>query len=102
MQVFDSGQEARMAGYVMSFGRWKRRLGAAVPLRQVPQELGLTPRQVGALVRRGSLPVHSFKVPGGAVFRMVRQSDLDMTRASLKPPTLNDLAAAFETLVAQG
>jgi hypothetical protein len=91
-----------MAGYVMSFGQWKRRMGAAVPLRQIPQELGLTPRQVGALVKRGSLPVHTFKAPGGVVFRMVRQSDLEMVRASLKPPTLTDLAAAFETMVAQG
>jgi len=91
-----------MAGYVMSFGRWKRRLGDATPLRQAPQELGLTAQQVGTLVKRGSLPVHSFKVPGGVIFRMVRQSDMQMIRASLKPPTLSDLAAAFETMVAQG
>lgn len=91
-----------MAGSVMSFGCWKRNLGEALPLRRAPKELGLTPRQVGALVKRGSLTVHSFKVPGGAVFRMVRRRDLEMILASMKPPKLSDLAAALHTMVAQG
>jgi len=91
-----------MAGSVMSFGRWKRCLGESLSLRHVPQELGLTPQQVGALVKRGSLRVHSFRVSGGAIFRMVRKSDLELIRASMRPPKLCDLAAALETMVAQG
>jgi len=91
-----------MASLVISFGRWKRSLGKALPLRRAPQELGLTARQVGALVKRGSLPVHSFKAPSGAVFRMVRRCDLELIRASMKPPELLDLAAALQTMVAQG
>ena len=90
-----------MAGRTMTFGSWKRHVGDAVALRQTPGELGLTPAQVGALVKRKSLPVHSFKVPGGAVIRMVRRSDLDMVKASLTPPKLSDLAAAMQIMIAQ-
>jgi len=86
----------------MSLGSWKRWLGDAVALRQTPDELGLSPAQVGRLVKRKSLPVHSFRVPGGAVIRMVRQRDLDMVKASLTPPKLGDLAEAMRILVSQG
>ncbi len=90
-----------MAGRIMSLGQWKRRLGDAVPLRQTPEELGLTAGQVGALVKRRSLPVHTFKTPGGEVIRMVRRRDLQMLRASMSPPKLCDLAAALQTMVGQ-
>lgn len=88
--------------FVMSLGEWKRRLGDAVPLRQAPAELDLTPTQIGSLVKRKSLPVHSFKIPGGAVIRMVRRRDLDLVRASMTPPSLKDLAEAMQIMVAQG
>jgi len=86
----------------MSFGSWKRWLGDAVALRQTPGELNLSPAQVGKLVRRKSLPVHSFRVPGGAVIRMVRRKDLDMVKASLTPPKLGDLVEAMQIMVSQG
>lgn len=91
-----------MAGRTMTFGAWKRSLGDAVALRQAPEILGLTPKQVGRLVKRKSLPVHAFRIPNGPVVRMVRRSDLDMVKASLTPPKLEDLAAAMQIMVAQG
>lgn len=90
-----------MAGRTMTLGSWKRRLGEAVALHQTPDILGIPPAQVGRLVRRKSLPVHSFRLPNGPVIRMVRQSDLDMVKKSLTPPKLEDLAAAMQILVAQ-
>lgn len=91
-----------MAGTTtMTLGAWKKRLGDAVALRRVPGMLNLTPAQVGALVKRHSLPVHTFRVPGGPAIRMVRRSDLDMVRASMRKPRLCDLVAAFEVMLAQ-
>ena len=91
-----------MAGKTMTLGSWKRWLGDAVALHLTPRELGLTSQQVRNLVRRKSLPVFSFKLPDGAVIRMVRRSDLDMVKASLTPPKLRDLAAAMQIMVSQG
>ncbi len=91
-----------MASRTMTFGSWKRWLGDAVALHLTPGELGLTTTQVRNLVKRKSLPVHSFKIPGGAVIRMVRRSDLDMVKASMTPPKLSDLAAAMQIMVSQG
>ncbi len=91
-----------MAGRIMSFGSWKRWLGDAVALRQAPDELGLSPAQVGKLIKRKSLPVHAFRVPSGAVIRMVRRKDLDMVKASLTPPKLDDLVEAMQIMVSQG
>lgn len=90
-----------MAGQVMSLGQWKRRLGDAAPLQQAPVELDMTPRQIGCLVKRGALPVHTFKLPDGVMIRMVRQHDLALIRASMKPPRLQDLANAMKLMLAQ-
>ncbi len=91
-----------MASRAMTLGSWKRCLGEAVALHLTPRELGLSPAQVSRLIKRKSLPVHSFKIPSGSVIRMVRRKDLDMVKASLTPPKLSDLAEAMRIMVAQG
>lgn len=90
-----------MAGTMMTLGTWKRHVGDAIELRRVPNALGLSPAEVGALVRRKALPVHMFRLDDGTVIRRVRQRDLDMVRASLRKPKLCDLIAAFEVMAAQ-
>lgn len=90
-----------MAGTTMTLGTWKQRVGDAVELRRVPGILGLTPSQVGSLVRRKTMPVQTFKTPDGIVVRMVRRSDLDMVKASMRKPQLCDLIAALQVMTAQ-
>ncbi len=90
-----------MAGTKMSLGAWKRWLGDAVPLQVAPRELGLTPAQVGALVKRNALTVHTFRLPQGPVIRMVRRGELDMVRASMRKPRLRDLADALQIMASQ-
>ena len=90
-----------MAGRLMTFGSWKRWLGDAVALHKTPEHLNLTPAQVGKLVKRKSLPVHTFRIQNGPPIRMVRCSDLDMVKKSLTPPKLEDLAAAMKIMVSQ-
>lgn len=90
-----------MAGTKMSLGAWKRWLGDAVALQKTPHELGLSPAQVGALVKRKALTVHSFRVPQGPVIRMVRRSELDMVRDSMRRPKLRDLVDALQIMASQ-
>lgn len=90
-----------MAGTKMSLGAWKRWLGESVALQRAPRELGLTPAQVGSLVKRNALTVHSFRVPQGPVIRMVRRRDLDMVRASMRKPQLRDLVDALRIMATQ-
>jgi hypothetical protein len=85
----------------MTFGSWKRWLGDAVALHETPELLNLTPAQVGKLVKRNSLPVHTFRIQNGPPIRMVRRSDLHMVKKSLTPPKLEDLAAAMKIMVSQ-
>ena len=90
-----------MAGTKMSLGAWKRWLGDAVALQLAPRELGMTPAQVGALVKRNALTVHSFRVPQGPVIRMVRRSELDLVKASMRKPQLRDLVDALQIMANQ-
>ncbi len=90
-----------MPARTMTYGSWKRWLGDAVALRQTPALLALTPAQVGKLVKRNSLTVHTFRIQNGPPIRMVRRTDLDMVKKSLTPPKLEDLAAAMQIMVAQ-
>jgi len=90
-----------MAGTTMTLGAWRRRLGEAVELRRVPDILGLTPSEVGGMVKRKVLPVQSFRTPDGVVLRMVRRSDLDIVKASMRKPKLCDMIAALEVMAAQ-
>jgi hypothetical protein len=90
-----------MAGTKMSLGAWKRWLGDAVALQLTPRELGLTPAQVGALVKRNALTVHAFRLPQGPTIRMVRRSDLDMVKASMRKPQLRDLVDALQIMASQ-
>jgi hypothetical protein len=90
-----------MAGTTMRFGTWKRRVGDAVELRLTPEMLGLSPAEVGSLVKRGALPVHTFRTPDGVAVRLVRRADLDMVKASMRQPQLRDVVAAIEVMAAQ-
>lgn len=90
-----------MAGTTMSFGKWKQLLGDAIPLQRAPRELGMTPAEVGSLVKRNALPVHTFRVPQGPVIRMVRRRDLDMVRASVRKPRFRDLVDALQIMASQ-
>ncbi len=90
-----------MAGTTMTLGAWKRRVGDAVELRRVPEALGLTSAEVRSLVNRKSLQIHTFRTPDGHAFRMVRRSDLDMVRASMRKPKLCDLIAALRVMATQ-
>jgi hypothetical protein len=90
-----------MAGTTMTLGAWKQRVGDAIELRKAPGILGIAPAEVGDLVKRKSLPVHTFRIPDGTTFRMVRRSDLDMVKASLRKPQLCDLIAALNVMTSQ-
>ncbi len=90
-----------MAGKTMTFGAWKRKVGNAVELRRAPAMLNLTPAEVGSLVKRKKLPIHSFRTPDGITIRLVRRADLDMVKASMRKPQLCDLVSALEVMAAQ-
>ncbi|GAB4108202.1 MAG: hypothetical protein Kow00105_14530 [Phycisphaeraceae bacterium] len=76
-------------------------VGEAVPLRCVPRELGLSPAEVRALIKRGMLPVHSFRIPNGPTVRLVRHRDLKAVRAARRKPALRDFADALQTMASQ-
>lgn len=91
-----------MALQTMTYGMFKERIGDAVELRQAPGLLDLSPAEVGALVRRKKLPVHTFRTPDGVMIRMVRRSDLRALRASMRRrPELCDVIEAFKVMAAQ-
>ena len=90
-----------MAGITMTLGAWKQRVGDAIELRRVPEALGLTPAQVGSLVKRKALPIQTFRTPDGIAIRMVRRSDLSMVKASMRKPELCDLVAALQVMAVQ-
>ncbi len=92
-----------MAGKTMTLGMFKQRVGDAVELRKVPDLLQITPAQVGALVKRKALPVHTFRAPDGRTLRMVRRADLRMVHASLSrpEPKLCDFVSALKVMAAQ-
>ena len=90
-----------MAGTTMTYGKFKQRIGDAVELRQAPDLLGLTPGEVGSLVKRKALPVHTFRTPDGLTIRMVRRIDLSLLKASMRRPQLCDMVEALKVMAAQ-
>ena len=88
-----------MAGKQQTFQQWYSQLGEAMPLGLVPRVLKTTPEQVAGYVRRGALPVHTFRASDGRVLRYVRLRDVFLLGKN--PLTLRGMARALQMMAEQ-
>ncbi len=90
-----------MSKVTMTLKQWRRSLGEAVSLEDVPAELGISPREVGGAVRAGQLKVQTFRALNGPTIRMVRRRDLRLLQMTLRPPSIRDFIRAFQQIMDQ-
>ena len=83
----------------LTLKQWQTELGDSTPLDQVPDELSLTPREVGLAVKSGQLKIQTFRAHNGQTFRRVRRRDLKILKMTLRPPSIRDFARAFEQMM---
>ncbi|WP_432797512.1 hypothetical protein [Poriferisphaera sp. WC338] len=67
----------------MTIKSWLGKVGPSVPLAHVPEILDRSPRQVRILIHRGYLPLHTFRIPDGKTYHMVRRADLQAIKPIL-------------------
>ena len=80
-----------------TFKKWYAELGEAVPVGLVPELLNIPWQQVAGAIRRGELPVYTFRADNGRVFRMVRLLDLQLYRKN--PLTVQGMARALAAMM---
>jgi hypothetical protein len=90
-----------MATQRMTLGQWQEKLGDAMSIYMVPEALNLEPHEVGRLVQKGHLPLHTFRADDDRVYRMVRKRDVKIVKVTLRPTAVQYMARALHTIMQQ-
>jgi len=83
----------------ITFQQWRAKLGPTMPLRMVPDVLGMTAEQVRRLVERRILEIHTFNALNGKVVRVVKTKDVDRIRQPKPKITIEGMRYAINRMV---
>ncbi|QDU72479.1 hypothetical protein [Mucisphaera calidilacus] len=89
----------------MTFAAWKRSIGPAVTLGQLPELTQKKPAEIARAIREGLLPIRTFRAATGVSYQRVRIEDVLLflrgKTASRPKVTMEDMARAFRQMVGE-